>query len=58
MLSSVSRKTKATGYQKSHRGTKRLQTLMDVLILTFCKILELLLSWVSRDDKVYELDTS
>lgn len=30
---------------------------MDVLILIFCNILELLMSRVGRNDKVYELDT-
>ena len=31
---------------------------MNVLILIFCNILELLMSWVGRNDKVYELDTA
>ena len=37
---------------------ERLLTIMDVLILIFCNILELLMSRVSRNDKVYELDTA
>ena len=37
---------------------ERLLTVMDVLILIFCNILELLMSRVSRNDKVYELDTA
>jgi hypothetical protein len=58
MPSSVSRKTKAAGYQKSQKCMERLLTVMDVLILVFCSILELLVSRVSRNDKVYELDTA
>ena len=37
---------------------ERLLTIMDVLILIFCNILELLMSRVSRNDKVYELDNA
>ena len=37
---------------------ERLLTVMDVLILIFCNVLELLMSRVSRNDKVYELDTA
>ena len=37
---------------------ERLLTVMNVLILFFCNILELLVSRVSRDDKVYELDSA
>jgi len=57
MPSSASRKTKAVGYEKSYKGMKRLQTVMNVLILIFCNILEFLMSRVGRNDKVYELDT-
>jgi hypothetical protein len=35
---------------------KRLPTVMDVFVLTFCNILELLVSRVSGNDKVYELE--
>lgn len=31
---------------------------MNVLILIFCDILKLLMSWVGRNNKVYELDTT
>ncbi len=58
MPSSVSRKTKATGYKKSQKGMKQLQTVMNVLILIFCDILKLLVSWVGRNNKIYELDTT
>lgn len=58
MPSSVSRKTKAAEYQKSQKCMERLLTIMDVLILFFCNVLELLVSRVSRDDKVYELDSA
>jgi hypothetical protein len=34
------------------------QTVMNVFILSFCNIIELLVSWVSRNDKVYELYTA
>ena len=37
---------------------RRLQTVMNVLILIFCNILELLMSRVGRNDKVYELETA
>ena len=37
---------------------KRLQTIMYVLILIFCDIVELLMSRVGRNYKVYELDTA
>lgn len=37
---------------------RRLQTLMNVLVLIFCDILELLMSWVCRYDKVYKLVTA
>ena len=37
---------------------ERLLTVMDVLILIFRNIFELLMSRVSRNDKVYELDNA
>jgi hypothetical protein len=37
---------------------KRLQTVMNVLILIFCNILELLMSRVGRNNKIYELDAA
>jgi hypothetical protein len=37
---------------------KRLQTVMNVLILIFCNTLELLMSRVGRNYKVYELETA
>ncbi len=37
---------------------KQLQTVMNVLILIFCDILKLLVSWVGRNNKIYELDTT
>ena len=37
---------------------KRLQTVMNVLVFIFCNILELLMSRVGRNNKVYELDTA
>ena len=37
---------------------KRLQTVMNVLISIFCNILELLISRVGRNNKVYKLDTA
>ena len=37
---------------------QRLLTIMNIFILFICNILELLVSWVSRNDKVYELDTA
>ena len=58
MPSSVSRKTNAAGHEKSQKGIKRLQTVMNVLILVLRNILEFLISRVGRNDKVYQLDTA
>lgn len=37
---------------------KRLQTVMNIHILIFYNVLELLMSRVGRNDKVYELATA
>ena len=44
--------------EKCQKGMQRLLTIVDVFILFVCNILELLVSRVSRNDKVYELDTA
>jgi hypothetical protein len=37
---------------------KRIHTVVNILILILCYILELLMGRVGRNDKVYELDTA
>ena len=46
------------GYQGIEKGTKQLQTFINIFMTFSCEIFEFFVGSMSRNDKVYKLDTS